>query len=241
MPADEAVADRSPGAADPDETVLSTRPGDGSLPRDEANKDEVVRRWDQVTPSATLIGRAESPDADLSETIRRLHDERHQAMAGHADRMHRLDKVRIAHAICSHLDVTGWERDRTLGVMAGLELTPFGSQHAVEKVALVVVQHVVDRTRRRRLGLHDQEWVRSHSPERMAALYDRFESLTDDDRYRELLDAHDLTITSVNRLDRILQEQLPAQGLTDAVLGRSRRDPTLPALADRGDEADTAR
>lgn len=212
---------------------LSARPGDGSLGRLDAVKDERVRRWDVVTPSATRIGRARDPRHDVSERLRRLHDEQHPAMAGHSARMHRLDKARITHALCGELDLTPWERDRALGIMTDLDLTAFGQQRAVEKVALVAVRHVVDDERRRRLGLHDDEWVRAQPTETLEALYDRFESLTEDGRYRELLAAYDLDTTVVNRLTRTLREQLEAQGLEGAALGRSPyRDPNLPAIRD---------
>ena len=97
----------------------------------------------------------------------------------------------------------------------------------------MVIRHVVDDERRRRLGLHDDEWVRDQPPERLEALYDRYESLTEDGRFRELASAAGLDTTSVNRLTRTLRDQLEAQGLEGAVLGRSPfRDPSLPPLTD---------
>lgn len=211
---------------------ISTEPGDGSLHRDEANKDAEVRRWDPVTPSATMIGRPERPDEDLDETIRRLHDEQHPAMQGHAERMHRLDKARIAHAFCNHLGLTPWQRDRVLGIVTELDLTAFGSQRAIPRVALVVVQFVVDSERRRRLGLDDAEFVRSLPPEAMEELYDAFESIKDDERYRRLLAEHDMDVTSVNRLNRVLEDQLDAQDLREVAIGRDpNRDPNLPKTA----------
>jgi|GEM_PF-376251 len=212
---------------------VSSRPGDGALSRLDAVKDERVRRWDVVTPSATLIGRADRPDHDVSESIRRLHDEQHPAMQGHSARMHRLEKARITHAFCNALDVTAWERDRSLGIMTELDLTVFGSQRAIEKVALVVVQHVVDDERKRRLGLHDQDWIAERSPQELADLHDRFDSLKDDDRFRAFLDRYELDVTKLNRLNRVLRDQLDEQGLHGAVFGRSPyRDPSIPAIRD---------
>lgn len=226
-----------PGGADAgsrEHPRVSTRPGDGALPRDEANKDTITRRWDPVTPSATLIGRAERPTADVDDNLRRLHDEHHPAMAGHSERMHRLDKARITQALCNALDLTPWERDRVLGTMVDLDLTAFGSQRAVPKIALVVIQHVVDRERRRLLGLHDREWIGQHPPDRMSDLYERFTSITDEDRYRDLLDEYGLDVTSVNRLDRVLQKQLEHRDLSEAVLGRApNRDPHLPSVGEK--------
>lgn len=214
---------------------VRTDPGDGSLSRLEAVRDEQVRRWDVVTPSATLIGRPRRPDADLDENLRRLHDEQHPAMQGHSARMHRLDKARITQAFCNALDLTPWARDRALGIMVELDLTAFGSQRAVPKVALVVIRHVVDEERQRQLGLHDNEWVRDQPPEKLERLYERFESITDDPRYRDLMETHGFDTTSVNRLTRTLRDQLDEQNLYGAVLGRSpHQDPSLPAIRDQG-------
>lgn len=210
---------------------LSARPGDGSLNRTEVLKDELVRRWDVVTPAATRIGRASSPGEDLSATIRRLHDEQHPAMQGHAARMHRLDKARITQAFCNSLGVTRWERDRALGIVTELDLTAFGQHRSVSKIALVVIQYVVDDERRRQLGLHDTAWVRDHDEATLETLYGRYESIKDDPRYQELMDAEGLDKTTVNRLTRILQEQLQERSLEGAVLGRSPfRDAHLPAI-----------
>jgi hypothetical protein len=217
-----------------EERDVSARPGDGALSRVDAVKDERIRRWDVATPSATLIGRAERPGEDVSENVRRLHDEQHPAMQGHSARMHRLEKARITHAFCNSLSLTPWERDRALGIITELDLTTFGSQRAIQKVALVVVQYVVDDERKRRLGLNDDEWVRDQSPETLETLSEQFESLKDDPQYRDLLEDYGLDTTSVNRLNRTLREQLDEQDLRGAVLGRSpHRDPSMPAIRDR--------
>lgn len=222
-----------------DERWVSTGPGDGSLPRTEAIKDERVRRWDVATPSATLIGRAESPEGDLPERLRRLHDEQHPAMQGHSERMHRLDKIRIAHAICSRLDVTPWERDRVLGIMAELDLTAFGSQRAIPTVTLVVVSHVVDSERQRQLGLHDADRLAELSADSMERLYELFDPITDDDTFRAYLDEQELTTTNINRLKRVLKTQIEEQSLDGVVLGRSPfRDPNLPAITDDHERAE---
>ncbi len=96
---------------------LETRPGSGSLSRADVQRDSTVRQWGVVTPSATVIGRADSADADLSENVRRLHDEQHAATPGYSERAHRLDRLRTTQALCNALDVTPWQRDLALGVM----------------------------------------------------------------------------------------------------------------------------
>jgi len=217
---------------------VSRQPGAGALGRAAHARDARTRRWDVVTPSATRIGRPDSPTADLSENVRRLHDERHPAMAGHSERMHRLDRVRITQALCNALDLTPWERDRALGILTEIDLTAFGSQRAIPKVALVVIKHVVDAERRARLGLDDQEWLETQSPDRFEALYDQFTSITDDQRFRRLLGRFDLTTTNVNRLDHVLSDQLEEHDCAAAAFGRApHRDPHLPAVALRTDDA----
>ena len=234
-----------PASGDPDESRLgreiSAGPGDGSLSRLDAVKDEQIRQWSVVTPSATVIGRAERPEHDLSESVRRLHDEQHPAMRGHSARMHRLEKARITHAYCNALSLTSWERDRALGIMTELDLTAFGSQRAIEKVALVVIRHVVDDERKRRLGLHDAASLGDLTPDEMESLYERFDSLADDPTFGKLLATQDLDTTSLNRLGRTLRKQLDAQDLHGAVLGRSPyRDPSLPAIRDRSDDGEAS-
>ena len=210
---------------------LRTDPGAGSLDRTEARRDTQVRRWDVVTPSATQIGRPEGPESDVSENLRRLHDEQHPAMQGHSERMHELDKVRITQALANYLDLTPWERDCALGIMQEVDLTAFGSQRAIPKVAIVVIQYVVDRERRLRLGLDDQDWLQTQPPERFEDLYDRFTSIKDEQRFRRLLGRYDLTTTNVNRLRHVLEEQLEDTDLEGAVFGRSPyRDPNLPVV-----------
>ncbi|ODR83231.1 DNA-directed RNA polymerase subunit epsilon [Haladaptatus sp. W1] len=217
---------------------LSRRPGDGTVRRADLQRDQSVRRWGPVTPSATVIGRADSPESDLSENVRRLHEERHSAMAGHSSRMHQLDKLRVSHALCNDLSLTPWQRDCVIGIMSELDLTVFGSQRAIPKVALVVIRHVVDREREHYLGLHDDRWIRQQPPERLTELYESFQSLTDEEQFTELATKHGLDITSLNRLRRVLKHQIEEQDLEFAVHGRNpHRDPNLPSLTDRwGDD-----
>lgn len=219
------------GPAQDERPPLSHRPGDGSVSRAALQRDTAVRKWGPVSPSATRIGRADSPGADVSDGVRRLHEERHPAMEGHSSRMHRLEKIRITHALCNELSLTPWQRDRAIGVMADLDLTVFGSQRAVPRVALVVIRHVVDTEREHYLGLHDDEWVASLDPDRMGDLYGQFHSITDEDRFEELLDTHGLDRTSLNRLRRVLRDELDGSPLEHAVFGRNPyRDPNLPSI-----------
>lgn len=225
----------SPAVRIPDRSQeFEFRAGAGSLSRAAAGRDVHTRRWGVVSPAATTIGRAESEAADLPEDVRALHDERHGAMAGHGERMHRLDRLRITQALCNQLSVTPWQRDRALGIMRDVDLTAFGSQRAVEKVALVAIRHVVDDDRKRYLGLHDREWLRERSPEELEALSEGFQSIKDERAFEALLDRHGLDKTSLNRLQRVLREEVDAQGLAGAVLGRNPyRDTNLPDVRAR--------
>ncbi|GAD52081.1 DNA-directed RNA polymerase epsilon subunit [Halarchaeum acidiphilum MH1-52-1] len=234
---DTAASGGDPFVDAPDEEEFSNRPGDSALARSAHRRDTTVGRWGPTSPSATQIGRARSPDADVSESLRRLHEERHPATEGHGARQHRLEKLRITHALCNDLGVTPWQRDRALGVMVDLDLTAFGSQRAIEKVALVTIRHVVDDERERYLGLQDQAWLADQPPERLENLYEQFTSITDDPHFEALAEKHGLSITNLNRLRRVLRDQLDEQDLHGAVYGRNPyRDPNLPSADVRPDE-----
>ncbi|ELY50572.1 hypothetical protein [Natronococcus jeotgali] len=214
---------------------LETRPGSGALSRADVQRDSTVRQWGVVTPSATVIGRAESPDEELPESVRRLHDEQHGATPGYSERAHRLDRLRTTQALCNALDLTPWQRDLALGVMDEIDLTEFGSQRAIPKVALVVIRHVVDVDRRAYFGLDDVD-VAELSPDRMDELFGQYRAhdITDEEAFRRLAADHGLDTTSLNRLRRVLKSQLedelPAYGRNPY------RDPNLPSLEDRVDE-----
>ncbi|WP_254522207.1 DNA-directed RNA polymerase subunit epsilon [Natrinema caseinilyticum] len=227
---DVAVAD----GVDPDperERRLETRPGSGALSRADVQRDSSVRRWGVVTPSATVIGRATSPDADLSESVRRLHDEQHAATPGYGERAHRLDRLRTTQALCNALEVTPWQRDLALGVMDEIDLTEFGSQRAIPKVALVVIRHVVDVDRQRYFGLDDID-AQSLSADRMEELFAQYRAhdITDDGTFKRLAADYGLDTTSLNRLRRVLKSQLeddlPAYGRNPY------RDPNLPDVTE---------
>lgn len=210
------------------ERRLETRPGSGSLSRAEVRRDSTVRRWGVVTPSATVIGRAESPGADLSENVRRLHDEQHAATPGYSERAHHLDRLRTTQALCNALELTPWQRDLALGVMDEIDLTEFGSQRAIPKVALVVIRHVVDVDRRHYFGLDDVD-VHALSADRMEELFAQYRAhdVADEPTFKRLAAKHGLDTTSLNRLRRVLKaqldEELPAYGRNPY------RDPNLPA------------
>jgi len=209
---------------------VDARPGSGSLSRAEARRDETTRRWGVVTPAATRIGRPESPEDDLPERLRRLHDEHHTATEGHAERAHHLDKLRITQALCNAVDLTPWQRDRALGVMERLDLTAFGSRRAVPTVALVVIRHVVDLEVRRHLGLEDAAETAARTEAELEELFERYRDAapTTDEAFRRLAAAHDLDTASLDRLRRTLREQLDGE---EPVFGRNpHRDPNLPGV-----------
>ncbi|ELY65008.1 hypothetical protein [Natrinema versiforme] len=218
------------------ERRLETRPGSGSLSRADVQRDSTVRQWGVVTPSATVIGRAESPDADLSESVRRLHDEQHAATPGYSERAHHLDRLRTTQALCNALEVTPWQRDLALGVMDEIDLTEFGSQRAIEKVALVVIRHVVDVDRQQYFGLDDID-AQELSADRMDELFGQYRAhdITDEETFQRLAADYGLDTTSLNRLRRVLKSQLedelPAYGRNPY------RDPNLPDVTDADTDA----
>ncbi|MXV60940.1 DNA-directed RNA polymerase subunit epsilon [Natronorubrum sp. JWXQ-INN-674] len=229
-----AVGD-SPKSAHESERRLETRPGSGALSRADVQRDSTVRRWGVVTPSATVIGRAESPESDLSDSVRRLHDEQHGATPGYSERAHRLDRLRTTQALCNALDLTPWQRDLALGVMDEIDLTEFGSQRAIPKVALVAIRHVVDLDRQAYFGLDDID-AQALSAERMDELFGQYRAhdITDEETFKRLAAEYGLDTTSLNRLRRVLKDQLeddlPAYGRNPY------RDPNLPDATGTNDD-----
>ncbi|MDJ1431411.1 DNA-directed RNA polymerase subunit epsilon [Halostagnicola sp. A-GB9-2] len=216
---------------------LESRAGAGSVSRAALQRDASVRQWGVVTPSATVIGRAESPEAELSDRVRRLHDEQHGATPGYSERAHRLDRLRTTQALCNALEVTPWQRDLALGVMDEIDLTEFGSQRAIPKVALVTIRHVVDLDRQAYFGLDDLD-ASELSAERMDELFGQYRAhdITDEPTFERLATEHGLDTTSLNRLRRVLkgqlEDELPAYGRNPW------RDPNLPeATADSDEES----
>ncbi|MFA9425950.1 DNA-directed RNA polymerase subunit epsilon [Natronorubrum sp. A-ect3] len=232
-----AVGD-SPQSAYEADRRLETRPGSGSLSRADVQRDSTVRQWGVVTPSATVIGRAESPDGDLSDSVRRLHDEQHAATPGYSERAHRLDRLRTTQALCNALDVTPWQRDLALGVMDEIDLREFGSQRAIEKVALVVIRHVVDVDRQAYFGLDDID-AQALSAERMDDLFGQYRAhdITDEETFKRLAADYGLDTTSLNRLRRVLkaqlEDELPAYGRNPY------RDPNLPNVTGTAESGDS--
>ncbi len=214
---------------------LESRAGAGSVSRAALQRDASVRQWGVVTPSATVIGRAESADAELSDRVRRLHDEQHGATPGYSERAHRLDRLRTTQALCNALEVTPWQRDLALGVMDEIDLTEFGSQRAIPKVALVTIRHVVDLDRQAYFGLDDLD-ASELSAERMDELFGQYRAhdITDEPTFERLAAEHGLDTTSLNRLRRVLKSQLedelPAYGRNPW------RDPNLPETSSDADE-----
>ena len=76
-------------------------------------------------------------------------------------------KIASHPALCGSFGLTSWQRDRAICTMVKLDLTAFGSQRVIPKVALVVIRHIVDREREHHLGLHDEEWIADQPPERL--------------------------------------------------------------------------
>ncbi|UTF53660.1 DNA-directed RNA polymerase subunit epsilon [Natronosalvus rutilus] len=226
-------------SGDDGEREIENRPGSGSLSRAAHQRDATVRQWGVITPSATVIGRPDSPETDLSSSVRRLHDEQHPATPGYAERAHRLDRLRTTQAFCNALELTPWQRDLALGVMDEIDLTAFGSQRAIATVALVVIRHVVDVDRRAYFGLDDVD-VSDLSPERMEELFGQYRAhdITDDPTFERLAAHHGLDTTSLNRLRRVLKGQLEAEL---PAYGRAPyRDPNLPTGVTESVDVDEA-
>lgn len=199
--------------------------------------DEKPRHRDVVNPSATRIGYTEDPKDDLAPRVRALHEERRAELQGNSERLQQLDVLRITQALCNSLDLSVWERDRVLGVVAELDPTEFGGHRTIPRVALVVARRVVDAERRAWLGfdsevfaLDDPAGCAEQPPERLDRLAERLHELADSDEYVRLLSECDLAPAAADRLEATLEREL-GDHLGDAAFGRCpRRDPALPAF-----------
>lgn len=229
-PADEDTRAIGQVAARVDAWLSGSSRGDAPTHPDEL--DARPRRWDVVDPSATRIGHAADPEADVDERLRDLHAERHSALQGNDERCRRLDVARVTQAVCNSLDLTPWERDRVLGVVAELDAgTAVASRRSVAAVALVVARRVVDAERRAWLGLDDDDWLDEQPPDRLAELSERLHQLTDGDAYDRLLAECGVTTDAASRIDELLTQELDAETRRSAAFGRSPyRDPWLPAF-----------
>lgn len=203
----------------------------GDQPEQPEALDSKPRRWDVVNPSATRIGHADDVVEDVDGRLRALHEERRAAMQGNTERQQQLDVARITQALCNSLDLTGWERDRVLGVVCELDATAFGSQRTIPSVVLVVARRVVDTKRRTWLGLEDDGWLDDQPPERLRERSERLHELTDSDQYERLLESCALTAEGVQTLETMLDAELDDETVSEAVFGRSPvRDPALPSF-----------
>lgn len=149
--------------------------GEGSLSEEELFIDKHIPKTGYETSAATSVGKA-SERGETEERLQRLNEERDRSSDGHAVRMHEIDRRRIMEAICSSLPVSKPERELAVSRFEPLDLTQFGNQKAVEKVALATVRCVVDE---RRVN-HGADWddLLRDSPEYEAAK----ESILDEER-----------------------------------------------------------
>ena len=117
--------------------------------------------------------------------------------------------------------------------MVDLDLTAFGSQRAIPKVALVVIRHVVDREREHYLGLHDDEWSADQPPERPGTSTTSFIRSPTTTTSSQRSARNTISTSPIStRLHWTLAEQLDEQGLHDAVCGQNlSRDPNLSELS----------
>lgn len=169
------------------------------------------------TNMATRIGGIDGdPDAERLQT---LHEGRHQSDGKHSARETQRDKPRIAQAICSALPITDREREMVTTVMEQLDLQPFGSQRGIPRVVLGVAAVIIDEHARADQGL-DREIVARH------------------DDFRDLCTKHDVSMSDLTTLKKIVREQLADQRVGLESWPR-RRDPALPGpttIEDRPDE-----
>lgn len=183
--------------------------GDGAQSPEELYIDRHAYDEGYVTTAATTIGYANQRD----ERYQRL-QEYNEGIRGdsrHGARMSRLDKRRATQALCSALDLPAYQQRMVVDYMLDLDLSLFGSQKRIEKVALVVIRHVVER-----------EWFEQNptDPER----------LSERDRYLALVEEQDMDMGDVMRISQIFKRWLTehAESRENYGVGFPGRDPNLP-------------
>jgi len=116
---------------------------------DATGSDEDIDEELQITPARKPLTVG---DEDVNKTLSPTEKEIINHAPGRSGsktslRQSQIDKVKITGALCDRLDVTPYEMREAQRIMSELNLDRFGNQKRIEKVALVVIRYVVDRTR----------------------------------------------------------------------------------------------
>lgn len=150
----------------------------------------------------TTVGLAEERDEDL-DRLQRHHDGR---MADNfSQHQSRQDKIRITQALCNRLELTDYQQSEVLRIVDELDYTKFGSQRALEKVALATIYVVVEQDRRLSI---DFRFVDDSAEIDWEQLADTQNRIHEDDQFRELAEEQDIDVSDVRRLSKIVEEQI---------------------------------
>ncbi|EMA44452.1 DNA-directed RNA polymerase epsilon subunit [Halococcus morrhuae DSM 1307] len=163
------------------------------------------------SPAATQIGES----GDEYDQFREINEGRHNSDGELPVRQGQWDKKHITEIFCSRLGVTEFQKGGVMDAMEALDFSQFGSQRAVETVALGVIRYVVNKDRLERNP--EATWV-SH-----------------EDQFQELMESCNVTMSDLTTVKRIALNQIPnlqAGGSTP------KRDPNLPhgSTRSRSDE-----
>lgn len=176
-------------------------PGDGSLDSNTIERD-ADGYFHYETPAAGQIGES----GDEHDRLRELNEGRHRSDGRFAVRQSQWDKKHVTQIFCSQLGLTRPQRDGVMDAMESLDFSKFGSQRAIETVALGVIRYVVNKDRVERNP--DATWV-SH-----------------EDQFKELMDDCDVSMSNLTTVKEVALEQIPN---LQAGQSTPKRDPTLPS------------
>lgn len=209
--------------------------GEGSHSEEDLYQDKSAFRYGAERVGTTGVGTR----SDRNERYDDLHDLNEGKRGRTVDydaHIRRWDRKRITQILCNQLEVSNRQQRLAIGYMLELDLTAFGSQKQIEKVALTVIRHVVDKDRKPSIPnpteLSDDDWKR---------IEESWMRLSDDERYIDLLDQHDMDLGDVGRIQKRLadQEVIPRSPDQETPFGLPGRDPNLPKPSSiESDESD---
>lgn len=146
-----------------------------------------VVKFTQSSSSGRSKSLGFGPDFDR---LARLNEGRHSATGDLSTRTSKLDKIRITQAFCSTLDVPRHQMNEAARIMLLLDLNQFGNQKRLNRVALGVINVVVN-------------WHRFQIRQNPHA--NRINRTTD---FQKLMHANDVDESDLNSLRRITKREL---------------------------------
>lgn len=199
--------------------LFETHPGEGALSEEEMYQDQHAYEYNPKSAAATEVGDPDQRDED-TDKLHRINRGSHHSDGELAKRQAEWDKERITHAMCNQVGLNDYQRDEAIRIMLALNLNKFGSQKAIEKVALLVIRYVFQR-------------------DQMAYDWAEDSRITENEQYCSYVEDVGWDMDDVIRLSKTLKQQLRELNWRDKFTGTNPgRDKHIPESGpeDRPDE-----